>query len=120
MSQKATKHISKRVDAREEALLAALPKPPSLTTTTTTQPPLPLTPSPLQLPIPPTLNPIDPPPADPTNIQDYEQFYDTEIDDELELPSTSQVSGTKVLQDKLPEGEINSKKSRNTAPPTIL
>ena len=42
-----------------------------------------------------------------------------EVEEEPELPSTSQISGTKELKDDPPEGEINSKKPRKTNPPYI-
>ena len=105
-----------------------MPKLTTLTTPTITQPPLPHTLPSLQPPIPATLpslhppnpdtlNPIHPPPTNPTGIQDDECFYHTEIEDELELPSTSQLSGSKELRANPPEDEINSKKSRMNDPP---
>ena len=120
--------------AREAARLAPIPELDPVTTPTTTQPPLPLTPPslqppilptslPLQPPIPPTLtplqpvntsntNPVDPRPANTTSIQEEERFYDTEVEDELELPSTSQLSGSKELRANQPEDELNSKTSK--------
>ena len=53
----------------------------------------------------------------PTGKQDEERFYETEIENELELPSASQLSGSKELRAIQPEGEINSKKSRMNDPP---
>ncbi len=81
-----------------------------------TQPALSLILPPFQPPIPPTLNPIDPPPTDHVGIQEDERFYDTEINEELELPSTSQISGTKEFQDNPPGGKINSKRLERPTP----
>jgi hypothetical protein len=53
-------------------------------------------------------------------IHDEERFYDTEIEDELELPSTSQLRGSKELRANQTEDEINYKKYIMNAPPTLL
>jgi hypothetical protein len=89
------------------------------------QPTLPLT-QPITHPlIPPILDPTDPtinpPPSNPTGEQEKDTFYDTEQDEELELPSGSQISGNKDLREGPPEDEGTSKKSRvdDPANPTL-
>jgi hypothetical protein len=67
----------------------------------------------------PTLSPTDLQAETLASIQEEERFYDTEIEEELELPSTSQISCTKKLKDDPPEGEFNSKKPRKTQPLTF-
>jgi hypothetical protein len=51
-----------------------------------------------------------------TGTQDEERFYDTEAEDELELPSTSQLSGSKELRADQPDDEINSKRTKKDKP----
>jgi hypothetical protein len=95
-------------------------QPSQRTTQTPPQPIIPPTLPPLQPPNPDTLNSINPPPPNPTEFPDEERFYDTEIEEELELPATSQVSGSKKLLIDPLEDENTSKKYRTEASPKPL
>ncbi len=104
--------------AREAARLAESLEPPATNTSTPIQQGL-FTIIPPQPPTLPTLTPTDTQAATLESTQEEERFYNTEIDEELQLPSTSHISGTKELKDDPPEGEINSRKPRKTNPPNI-
>jgi len=116
--------------AREAARLATIPENDPSTPATTPQPPLsstlpppqPIVPPtllPLQPPNPDILNPINPPPPDSNEVPEEERFCDTEIEDELELPATSQISGSKELFVDPAEDETTSKSLERKPPPNL-